>query len=36
MAEHRGRLNVGGAVIPTLLSLYLLVKTGLYGALWWG
>jgi uncharacterized membrane protein len=24
-------LNVGGAVIPTLLSLYLLVKTGLYG-----
>jgi uncharacterized membrane protein len=24
-------VNVGGAVIPTLLSLYLLVKTGLYG-----
>ena len=24
-------VNVGGAVIPTLLSLYLLVKTGMYG-----
>jgi uncharacterized membrane protein len=24
-------VNVGGAVIPTLLSLYLLLKTGLYG-----
>jgi uncharacterized membrane protein len=24
-------VNVGGAVIPTLLSLYLVVKTGLYG-----
>jgi uncharacterized membrane protein len=24
-------VNVGGAVIPTLLSLYLLVRTGLYG-----
>jgi len=24
-------VNLGGAVIPTLLSLYLLVKTGLYG-----
>lgn len=24
-------VNVGGAVVPTLLSLYLLVKTGMYG-----
>ena len=29
-------VNVGGAVIPTLMSIYLLIKRELWGKVWWG